>query len=196
MRILRYRILLLAGAALFAVNCAWAQFGIPLSHDDSRPQPAQIREAVAQYCRLDYEGARLDAQGWPKMQGLVSWRANPDFPLVNVISRYTIEEQPVPTHKKFAIAVHYRLKGQFVLGEGFSKDLSSSVEDVVYTLAQVNGEWKIVDIEPNYPHPSKDATLKWLNEQLRKADDGPSKTVYQDAIRDMQAPASPPTPSQ
>lgn len=176
---------------------SFAQFGIPVgNHDDARAQPARVRELVAQYCRLDYEGARLSSQDWPKLQPVVAWRSNPDFPIINVISRFTIDDQPVADHGKYLINVHYRLLGRFTLGEGFSKDAASSIENIAFTVGQVNGDWRITDVEPNYPHPSRAAMLKWLNDNLSQASDATAKTIYQHAFSDLQAPRDTSTTAQ
>lgn len=178
---------------LLAAISSPAQFGVPVGNrDEHAAQPARMRELVSQYCRLDYEGDRLSDSGWTKMQPLVSWRANPDFPLVNVISRYTVDNDPVENHNKYTVVVHYRLIGRFNIGQGFAKD--ASTEDVTYTVSQVNGEWRITEADPNYPHPSRPAILKWLNDKLSTASDVATKTVYQQAITELQAPAAtPPT---
>lgn len=175
---------------LLAARLVAAQFGVPLERDESRVQPAHIRELVAQYCRLDYEGARLSAQGWPKVQTLVTWRSNPDYPLVNVISRFTIDNEPTPERGKYTVTVHYRLLGRFTVGEGYSKDAANTTEDAVFTVAQTNGDWRITEVEPNYPRPSKPATLRWLNDNLSRTQDGAARIVYQQAIDELEAPTA------
>jgi hypothetical protein len=175
--------------ALFTPLRAPAQFGMPLGREDTHAQPARIRELVAQYCRLDYEGARLDPETWKKLQPLVSWRENADFPLIDVISRFTLDEQPTQERSKYLIRAHYRLLGRFTLGEAFSKESAGSTEDVMFTVTQGSGDWRVSDAEPNYPHVSRTAMLKWLNENLAKAKDATAKTIYQNAIDQLQTPA-------
>jgi hypothetical protein len=82
--------------------------------------------------------------------------------------------------------VHYRLLGKFDLSEGYSTDSANHVEDVRYTVAEVNGDWRITDAEPGYPHPSRVATLQWLNGKLANAKDEASQTIYQNAITRLQ----------
>ena len=43
-----------------------AQFPVPMGRAEQDTKAEQIRELVSKYCRLDYEGARLGPQGWPK----------------------------------------------------------------------------------------------------------------------------------
>lgn len=191
----RSRFIPLTVIACLASLVAFAQFGVPLNRDEQHAEPARIRELVGQYCRLDYDGARINPQDWPKMQPLVAWRTNPDFPIINVISRFTLDDQPVPEHGKYLITVHYRLIGRFTMGEGFSKENAGSTENVVVTVGQVNGDWRVTDVEPNYPHPSRTAMLKWLNDNLGKSQDATAKTIYQHAISDLQPPASTPAAS-
>src|SRR5271165_4380763 len=86
-----------------------AQVPMPLGHTpDESTKPAEIREIVSKYCRLDYDGARLDPQSWARVQPVVWWKTNPDYSQINVISRYTVDAPPVPKHGKYAVTVHYR----------------------------------------------------------------------------------------
>src|ERR1035438_8504833 len=98
---------------LFAMgSAALAQFPLPLGHVDQDTRAEQMRELVSKYCRLDYDGARMAPQGWPKLQSLVWWKTNPDYTQMNVISRYTVETAPVSAHGKYTITVHYRCESK------------------------------------------------------------------------------------
>ena len=159
-----------------------AQLDMPLHSTDPKLEPAMVRELVARYCRLDYAGARLNPADWPKLQPIVSWTSNPDYSLFMITTRFDVDTDEVPEHGKYVIVVHYRLLGKFDLSEGYSIDQVSKVEDVRYTVADVNGGWRITDVEPGYPHPSRAATMQWLNGKLADAKDVASQTIYQDAI--------------
>ena len=171
--------LLLSGIAV-------AQFGVPLDHTDARLEPATVRELVARYCRLDYAGARLNPADWQKLQPVVSWTSNPDYSLFMITARFDVDTDAVPEHGKYVVVVHYRLLGKFDLAEGYSLDSANHVEDVRYTVAEVNGEWRITNVEPGYPHPSKAATLQWVNGKLAAAKDEASKMIYQNALDRLQ----------
>src|ERR1039458_60353 len=93
-------------------SAALAQFPLPLGHVEQDTRAEQMRELVSKYCRLDYDGARMATQGWPKLQSLVWWKTNPDYIQMNVIARYTVETAPVLTHGKYTITVHSRLMGR------------------------------------------------------------------------------------
>ena len=73
---------------------------------------------------------------------------------------------------------------------------AGTIEDVTFTVGQVNGDWRVTDVEPNYPHPSRAVMLKVLNDNLSKANDATAKTVYQHAISDLQVPSSAPSSAQ
>ena len=86
-----------------AVSLVAAQFDMPLSHAQQDTKSADVRELVSKYCRLDYEGARLDGQNWPKVEPLVSWRTNPEYSEISVVSRYTVDPEPAESHGKFGL---------------------------------------------------------------------------------------------
>jgi hypothetical protein len=187
----------LAPALLFVfvgITPALAQFPLPLNQTDETARPAQVRELVANYCRLDYVGDRLNPQGWIKLQPLVWWKANPDFTQINVISRYTIDTEPNLSHGKYVVAVHYRLLGSYDLNAGYVSEAPNSVQDVNYTVSSANGEWRISDADNNLPHPSRGAMLKWLNEKISATPDAAKEQPYQDALRQLQTPPRPPLP--
>ena len=178
---------------LAAVVLSQAQFDMPLNHPGTDTTPQQVHELVSQYCRLDYEGARLDPRSWIKFQPLVSWKTNPDYEHIDVVARYTVEATPVVAHGKSTVKVHYQSLGQFEAGVEYSRRAESSKE-VEYTVTAENGEWRISDAEPNFPHVSRAAMLRWLNEQISTTQDPNAKNLYQETLRQLQVqPASPVT---
>lgn len=175
--------------------CALAAQGtmpMPLGRAEQDTKSADVHELVSKYCRLDYEGARLDEKSWTKVQPLVSWRTNPDYTEINVISRYTVDTEPESSHGKFTVTVHYHLLGSYNLATGYVKEAPGSVQTVEYTVTDTKGDLQISDSENSLPHPSRAAMLKWLNDKLSVAQDEPAKVRYQEALRQLQAqPASP-----
>ncbi len=193
MLLLWFRRFVVSVILLFAVgSMAQSDFPLPMNHTEQDTRAEQMRELVSKYCRLDYAGARLDPQAWAKLQPLVWWKANPDYTQASVISRYTVETAPVLTHGKYTITVHYRLLGRFEPGIGYSPEPANSNEDVEYTVTAVSSEWRIDDAEPNFPHPSRDAMLKWLNDKISATEDPAAKSAYQRALQQLQAQAGSP----
>ena len=178
--------------SLLMAATVWAQFGVPLNRSDQQLEPVKIRELVAQYCRMDYAGARLNSAEWPKIQPMVAWRTNPEFPLFMVTSRFDVNPEVDSDRGKYVVTVRYRLLGKFDLTEGYSQDASNRIESVRYAVSEVNGEWRITEADPSYPHPSKAVALKWINQKLSETADPVAKTIYSHALEVLQADKSSP----
>jgi hypothetical protein len=177
---------------LGSVSFLAAQYPMPLPHGEQDTKGADIRELVSKYCRLDYEGARLDGQGWAKIEPLVSWKSNPEYAEINIISRYTVDPEFTESHGKYTVTVRYRLLGSYNLVTGYVPEPPNTQQNVQYTVTDTKGDLRISDSENSLPHPSRAAMLKWLNEKLNAAQDDVAKRRYQDALRQLQAqPASP-----
>ena len=166
--------------------CASAQVGVPLIHSDPKLEPANVRELVNRYCRADYGGARLNPADWTKLQPLVAWRSNPEFPLFMVTSRFDVDPAVETEHNKYVVLAHYRILGKFDLAEGYSTESANLVRNVQFTVTEVNGEWRITDAEPGYPHVSSYAAVQWLNQKVAGSNDPLAKTIYQSAIDRLQ----------
>ncbi len=155
-----------------------------------RPQedtlPAQVRELVSKYCRLDYDGARMDPATWPKFQPLVWWTSAQPFTKINVIARYTVDPEPTQDHGKFSATVHYRLLGTFDPALGYVREPEGTTQDVYYSVTSQNTEWRIADMDNPLPHPSRAAMLKWLTTQINTAQDETVKARYQNALEHLQ----------
>lgn len=187
-----YRRVLLAVAFLVSAQFVLAQFPVDLNHASSDAQPAQIRELVSKYCRTEYEGARLDQQSWSKIQPLVWWRSSPEYTQIDVISRYTVDNEPESNHGKYTVAVHYHLLGIYDLATGYVPEPGGTTQDVSFLVTSENTEWRISDAENTYPHPSRAAMLKWLNDKISTTQDDAAKARYQDALKQLQAQSASP----
>jgi hypothetical protein len=170
-----------------------AQFPVPTTRQLEDTQPAQIHELVSKYCRLDYEGARLDPQSWPKIEPLVSWKAAPEYTKINVVARYKVDmPEASSSHNKITVDVQYRLLGTFDLATGYSPEPPGSDQNVVFIIVSDNNDTRIADAENTLPHPSRATMLKWLNEKLSAAQDDATKKRYQDAIQQLTAQSASP----
>jgi hypothetical protein len=169
-----------------AAISASAQYGVPLNRTDPKLEPATVRELVNHYCRVDYAGARLNPSDWPKIGPFVSWKTNPEFPLFMVTSRFDVDPAVETEHNKYVVIVHYRLLGKYDLGEGYFQESPGRVQNVQFTVAEVNGDWRISDAEPSYPHVSSYATVQWINQRLAETKDPVTKTIYQSALDRLQ----------
>ena len=192
LQLLRHCRLIFAFVVGPVLLAAQSTFPVPLGKVTQDTKSIDVRELVSKYCRLDYEGARLDDQGWSKVEPLVSWKKNPEYIEINVIARYTVDAEPTENHGKYSVVVHYRLLGTYDLLGGYVPEPPNSQQTVEYTVTETKGDFRISDLENNLPHPSRAAMLKWLSDKLTVAPDDLAKKRYQDAIRTLQAqPASP-----
>jgi len=190
-RVMRSAFVLFVLPIAFA-NGAGAQIGVPLNNQDPRLESIAARELVARYCRMDYAGARLNPSDWQKLAPLVSWRSDTEIPLMMVTSRFDVDANLALERGKYTVTVHYRLLGKYDMAEGYSQDSSNAVQNVHFVVSEVNGDWRITQIEPSYPHPSRDAILQWLNRKLAEAPDPAAKLTYQHAVQVLQPEKSSP----
>jgi len=175
-----------AGALLLA------QFGVPAVHEPEDTTAPQVRELVSKYCRLQYEGLGLDPQAWPKLQPIVWWTSPQKYTQIDVIARYSVDPEPVAHDNKYTVSVHYRLLGTYDLVNGYVPEPEGSMQNVDFLVSSENTEWRIADAENTYPHPSRAAMLKWLNDQLATAKDPAAKERYQRALTQLQAQSASP----
>jgi hypothetical protein len=186
----RLLLMILFLAAPASVIAQMPNMQIPHTEQDTKT--ADMRELVSKYCRFDYEGARLSEQGWTKMEPLVSWKTNQEYVEMNVISRYSVDQEVSENHGKYTVTVHYRLLGSYNLVTGYVPEPPSTQQTVQFTVTDNKGDFRIMDSENSLPHPSRTAMLKWLNEKLGSAQDDAAKRRYEEALRQLQAqPASP-----
>jgi hypothetical protein len=186
------RILLSAIFLLSTVVFLRAQLPINPQHPPEDTTPSEVRTIVANYCRLDYEGARLDPKMWSKLQPLVWWPEAPKYTQIDVVARYVVDTEPVARNSKFVVSVHYRLLGVYDVVNGYVPEPAGSMQNVDFLVSPENTEMKIGDAENTFPHPSRASMLKWLNEQLATTQDAATKARLQQALDMVQAqPASP-----
>jgi hypothetical protein len=175
--ILATTLLLLAAGGLLL-----AQFPIHTPKPPEDNTPAQVRELVSKYCRLDYEGGRLDPAQWPKFQPLVWWKEAPKYTQIDVVARYAVDPEPAARGGKFVASAHYRLLGTYDLANGYVPEPAGSMQNVDFLVSPANTELRIADAENTFPHPSRAAMLKWLNEQLASQPDAAVKDRLQRAV--------------
>ncbi len=175
---------------VLTASAAFAQFGIP-TQLPKQTNDAEVRNKVGQYCRLDYTGARLTEPDFQKLKPVVNWPKNPDYPLIDVVSRYDVSTLR-SDHGKWTVTVTYHLLGRFNLGQGYSTEIAGSDKEVAFTVQDLNGELKVTDLDPNYPHPSRAAMLKWLQDKQGATSDPAVKVIYEHAIKELSAQSGSP----
>ena len=111
---------------LFAwTSAALAQFG---STSSSQPGVklrgwsfaelyAAQKVLLSNYCRLDFEGARLEPAGWNRFKPYTSLRTNPEFTRVIVVTRFNIDTPEQPSEE---LNASYQTVGFYQEGEGYN----------------------------------------------------------------------------
>jgi len=169
-----------------------AQFPVPTQRQLEDQGPPQMRELVSRYCRLDYEGSRLDPKAWSKFQPLVWWREAPKYSQIDVVARYIVDPEPAARNNKYVVSVHYRLLGTYDLANGYVPEPEGSMQNVDFVVSPENTDYRIADAENTFPHPSRAAMLKWLNEQLASEQNAAVKERLQRAVTLLSAQSASP----
>jgi hypothetical protein len=186
------RAVLVASFFLSTSSFLFAQFPVPTQRPQEDTTGAQLRELVSRYCRLDYEGGRLDPTSWPKFKPLVWWNSAQDFTKINVVARYTVDSEPIEDHGKYSVMVHYRLLGTFDPALGYVREPEGTIQDVYFSVTSQNTEWRIADSDNPLPHPSRAAMIKWLTQQISTMKDDSLKERYQNALDHIQQQSASP----
>lgn len=186
------RALVVASFLVSTSGFLFAQFPVPTQRPQEDTSGAQMRELVSRYCRLDYEGSRLDPTAWPKFQPLVWWTSAQEYSKINVVARYSVDPEPVEDHGKFSVTVHYRLLGTFDPALGYVREPEGTTQDTYFRVTSQNTQWRIADMDNLLPHPSRAAMIKWLTAQIATLQDETLKARYQNALEYIQQQSASP----
>ena len=150
--------------------------GIRLHGRSAADLAAAQKNLLASYCRLDFEGARLDADGWTRMKPLTSMRTNPDFHQVLIVSRYDVlTNQDHPA----TVTVNYRVLGIFDLNEGYTTLNTNSTTE--FRTQEQNDELVIVGMSSPLPRVSVQAAMSWMKARLADRELPDSQRVYMES---------------
>lgn len=149
---------------------------------------ADQRRLVSQWCRLDWEGSRLNADGWKKFDPLTTLKLNPDYNSIYVVSRY---EMLPPERVSMESTVSYTVIGRYEPGIGFTADPESRT--VTFKFSDKDSDLQITGLEPAQPNVSKPVFINWLKAQLATAKTPADKLPLQSAL-DQLVPPPPPKP--
>src|SRR3569833_2305017 len=159
-----FRRTLVAGLFLTVSLSGFAQQQLPNLRIKTRSVAelqADERSLIGQWCRLDYEGARLTDDGWKKFDPLTNIKNNPEFSSIYVVSRYQMNP---PERASMEGTVSYNVIGRYEIGIGYTK--LSDTRDVTFRFSDKQGELQIVELEPAQPNVSKPVIIEWLKQQL------------------------------
>lgn len=144
--------------------------------------PAEQRLIVINYCRADFDGARLSPQAFERIRPLLLQKENPKFAAFDVVSRYTV---PAPDDANSSVVAKYRILGRWDNSSGW-RDGSFS-EDVQFDVVQREGSALISNIDPGHPRVSARAGLTYLRQQLANAQTDEERSKIQKGIDALSA---------
>jgi hypothetical protein len=140
------------------------------------------RRLVSAYCRLDFQGARLSPEGWERIRNLSTFRENPDFISIFIVSRYQLIETPTPTHE---LSVAYVVIGRYEEGAGYTP--MPSMRNVTFETRDQNAELRITRVDPATPFVSRKAAIDWLKAKLAGQKEVAGRGQIEAAIQALEA---------
>jgi hypothetical protein len=136
---------------------------------------------LSNYCRLDFEGARLQADGWSRIKPFTASKNNPEFNRVIVVSRYDIE---MPEQSSETLWVKYQATGYYDEADGYVAAFQN--ERVAFRTHEQNGNLVVTEMLPQAPHVSARAAMEWFRARLSDpATPEPQRSHLKDAMEQV-----------
>lgn len=172
MRRLLSLLILFVLAAFFLVTGAVGQMGalqqsvpsVRLRGRNAGDFMVAQRTLVSNFCRLDFDGARLQTAGWTRLKPLTSLRANSDFERVIIVTRFDIDSPAEPSE---TLQVSYKAVGYYDMVEGYTSYTGN--DRAVFRTQEQNGSLMVTAVSPSDPHVSQRAALEWMNTRVQDA---------------------------
>ena len=177
-------------ASSFAVIVVLASFATPqanvrLGTSERTTRASESRQVIGNYCRLDYDGARLLPDNWNRMQPLTSWRDNPDFRRVAVVVRYQIASEPRMEHGRFIYDVTYDLSGEYDLSGVYFTEPTRITTQI--EVGEVNGDLRIVEASSPRPFVGRPRFQQWLQSKVNSETDPAAKASFTTSLQRLQS---------
>lgn len=143
---------------------------------------------LSNYCRLDFEGMRLQPSGWSRFKPYTSVRSNPEFTQIVVVKRFDIES---PEDATELLHVNYQTVGFYRERDGFTA--AAIKEQVAFRVQEQSGDVIITEVNPETPHVSPRSAIAWMNMRLTDPKTSELERAYlKDAINQLTKSSSPP----
>lgn len=119
------------------------------------------------------------------MKTLLRNKRNPEFAVINIVSRYTF--QPSET-VSITLPVIYNVVGKYDLSYGYAP--ASGTETEMFRVEDKDGQLAITDA-PATPYVSKKAMVQWLRNELASAKNDLHKAQMEQAIKALEGAPAP-----
>ena len=177
---------------VFLASLASAQ--VHINPGERSKRDAMYRQAAANYCRLDYDGARILPDGWNRIQPLTTWRDNPEFKRIAVVTRYQMLPDMVSEHGRYTFNVVYDISGEYDLAGGYFPNSERVVEQV--EVGEPTGDIRVVGTSEPRPFVGRTRLLQWLQARLDKETNPDVKATIQASLQRLQDQSKKPEPGQ
>lgn len=158
-------IFLLSAAAMAQISVVPQSMpGIRVGGRSVSDYVASQKILLSNFCRLDYEGTRLQATGWNRFKSITSLRDNPEFERVVVVTRFDIE---LPEQISETVRVNYKAIGYYDFIEGYV--VVSGNDRVIFRTQEQKDNLTVTEIAPAAPHVSPRAALEWMTMRMNDA---------------------------
>ncbi len=163
---------------------ALAQSGLRIRTRSPLELFTEQRNVVGTWCRQDFQGQRLSADGWRQFKAITTFQQNPDFSGIVIVSRYAIPQRETPS---WDIDVNYWTIGRFDFTSGYSPAQSS--QTVTFKTKDVEGDLMVTEISSTTPFVSKSAAITWMKQKLDDAKSSDVEKYYiREALKVLEAP--------
>jgi hypothetical protein len=136
--------------------------GVPLNTPTVIDSAVKKRILLSNYCRLDFEGARLRPDGWNRFKPYTSMLSNPEYSRIVIVTRFNVE----PPQSDTLLYVGFLQVGYYDEVEGYVA--LPTTDRVEFHVEEHRDEVFVRNVTPGMPHVSPRAAIAWMN--LRMAD--------------------------
>jgi hypothetical protein len=152
---------------------------------------AEQRRVVGSWCRHDFEGFRLSVADWARFRSLTTFKENPDFSSVMIVSRFDVQPRDSAS---WNMEVKYVVLGRYDRGSGYTASPGS--DTVTFHTKDIDDNIVIVDLDPSSPHVSKRVAIEWMRQELGKTTSDLEKAHLREALKVLDpTPAVAPAPT-
>ena len=181
--------LLLASAWLPAQIGVSAQNGggVRLRNRSSAEVLGAQRILLSNFCRLDFDGARLERDAWARVKAFTAVRPAAEWQRIVIVTRWDFEAAEFASD---SLTVIYKVSGVYDMAEGYNA--TSASERVRFVMHEHDGDLLVASITPDAPHLSARAALTWMRQRLNDAaTSDPERVHLRAAIAQLEQAAAP-----
>src|SRR5581483_4037049 len=169
---------------LLLIGIGAAQANVHINPGEHSSRMTEYRQVVGNYCRLDYDGARLSPTGWDRIKGLTIWRENPDFKRIVIVNRYEVLPDTSNARGHVVYTIQYDVSGEYDLVGGYFPGPTTSTVQI--EVGDSNGDARILDLAEQHPFVGRFRFQQWLQQKINAETDPGTKAVLQSSLQRFQ----------